>query len=316
MWQTITTRTRLIWIKYWTLQRNGHFDFSTLSFRRALGMFVTFLLGLYFLVGLPLFGYYVYVKKSDGIMLTIASNLYPFPVATVGSEIVLLKPYHDRLTYIQFFNKQTGQPVPQGNELRTQVNTKLIDEAIIRTWANREGIVVTREDINAAYDKIVKDKGNEGDVKTVLSKLYNLSDTQFKRLIPDLLYREKVETKILERAHVKHILFSSESQANKIKSEVTPDNFNDKAKQFSDDKTTKDSGGDLGFFDHMSAAKLDQELEKAFFSISLNQVSGPVKSVYGYHLLLLVEKTGNQPVSFTQWLDARRAETKVYRFLK
>lgn len=316
MWQTLSTRVRLIWIKYWTLQRNGHFDFSTLSFRRALGMFVTFLLGLYFLVGLPLFGYYVYVKKSDGLMLTIASNLYPFPVATVGSEIVLLKPYHDRLTYIKFFGKQTGQPVPQGEALRAQVTTKLIDEAITRTWANREGIDISRHDIDAAYQKIIKDKGSEGDVKTVLSKLYNLSDAQFKRLIPDLLYREKVETKILERAHVKHILVSSESQAKKIKGEVTPENFGDKAKQYSEDKTTKESGGDLGFFDHMSAAKLDKELEKAFFSLEVNKVSDPIKSVYGYHLLLLVEKTGNQPVSFSQWLDVRRAETKVYRFLK
>lgn len=316
IWYNATTRIRLIWIKYWTLQRNGHFDWSTLSFRRALGMFATFLLAFYFIVGLPLFGYYVYVKKTDGIMLAIASSLYPFPIATVGSEVVLLKPYYDRLTYIQFFNKQTGQPVPQGNELRTQVITKLIDEAITRTWANRDGINITRADINAAYEKIVKDKGSEGDVKTVLSKLYNLSDAQFKRLIPDLLYREKVESKILERAHVKHILLSSESQANKIKGEVTPENFSDKAKQYSDDKTTKESGGDLGFFDHMSAAKLDQELEKAFFSIQPNQVSGPVKSAYGYHLLLLVEKTGNQPVSFGQWLDARRTETKVYRFLK
>lgn len=313
-WQSLTTTIRLAWIKYWTLQRKGSWD--GMSLKRALSLFITFLLAVYFIIGLPVFGYFVYVKKSGGLPLAIASTLYPFPVATVGSEVILLKPYYDRLTYIEYFNKQTGQAVPQGETLRNQVITKLIDEAVTRTWANRSGVTVSRKDIDAAYDKIIKDRGSEADVVSVLSKLYNLSDAEFKRLIPDLLYREKVEAKILERVHVKHILLSSETKANQVKSETTLDTFSDKAKQYSEDKTTKESGGDLGFLDHESAKKLDPELEKAFFSNPTGSVLGPIKSQYGYHVAVVTEKTGDQATSFSGWLDARRAETKIYRFLR
>lgn len=315
-WYAITTSVRLSWIKYWTLHRSSQWDWSALSFRRALTLFISFILAVYFIVGVPVFGYFVYVQKSVGLPLAIASTLYPFPVASVGGDVILLKPYYDRLTYIRFFNKRTNQPVPQGDELQRQVIDKLIDEGVTRTWANRTGIEITRQDIDAAYEKIVKDKGSEADVKSVLSQLYNLSDADFKRLIPDLLYREKVEAKILERAQVRHILFSTESQAQKVRGEVSADNFAEKAKQYSEDKTTRDTSGELGFFDHEGAKKLDPELEKAFFSLQPGQISGPVKSTYGFHLILLVQKTGHEAVSFSGWLDARRSETKIHRFLR
>lgn len=287
-----------------------------MGFRRAFTLFVTFLLAVYFIIGLPVFGYYVYFKKSNGLPLAIASTLYPFPVATVGGEVILLKPYYDRLTYIQTFNSRTQQTVPSGEQLRQQVITKLIDEAVTRTWANKEGITVSSDDIDSAYNKIVQDKGSETDVQTVLSQLYDLSDTEFKRLIPDLLYQEKVETTLLERVHVKHILVSSQQDADKVKSEVTAENFNEKAKQYSEDKATRDNGGDLGFFDHEGAKKLDPELEKAFFAMKAGDISSPVKSAYGYHIVHVVDRTGTTPLSFSAWLAEKRTNTKIYRFLK
>lgn len=310
------TNLRLAWIKYWTLQRKSSWDWSSMSFRRALAIFLTLILGIYFIIGLPVFSYLIYGKKSEGLPLALASTLYPFPVATVGGDVILLKPYYDRLTYLKFFAERTDQTVPEGVELRNQVIDKLIDEAVMRNWAQKEGIVVTNEDIDSAYEKIIKDRGSESDVKTVLSQLYNLNESEFKRLIPDLLYREKIERILLERVHVKHILLSTEALATKVRGELDLPNFDDKAKQYSEDKTTRDNGGDLGFFDHEQAKKLDPELEKVFFSLEPGQISGPVKTPYGYHLIYVLEKSGKEAMSFTGWLEAKRKETKIHRFLK
>ncbi len=279
-------------------------------------IFISVLVVIYFVVGLPILGYFIYFKKSGGIPLAIASTLYPFPVATVGGDTILLKPYSDRLNYLKFFNKQTQTALPDEAALRDQVVSKLVDEAIIRQWANREGIVVTRDDIDAAYDKIVKDQGSESNVKSVLSQLYNLNDVEFKKLIPDVLYREKIERSLLERVHVKHILLSSESLAQKVRGEVDLNNFTEKAKQYSEDKTTRDSGGDLGFFDHGQAEKLAPEFNKVFFEMQPGQISSPIKTQYGYHLIYVTEKTGKIPQTFSQWLDEKRKMTKVHRFLK
>lgn len=310
------TNIRIAWIKYWALQRRFAFDHTTVSFRRAFVFFVSIILMIYFVLGLPILGYYTYAKKSEGVPLAIASTLYPFPVAMVGGDIILLKPYSDRLSYLKFFSKQTQQTLPTGKDLRDQVINKLVDEAVIRQWANKEGIYVTNEDIDAAYAKIVRDRGSEGDVRTVLSQLYNLNETEFKRLIPDLLYREKIEQGILERVRVKHILVSSEQLAQKVRGEVDGNNFDAKAKEYSEDKTTRDAGGDLGYFDHAGAQKLDPALEKVFFELQPGQISSPVKTQYGYHLVFLTEKSGTEPKSFTQWLEEKRSQTKIRRFLK
>jgi hypothetical protein len=307
---------RIAWIKYWALQRRFVLDRTTVSFRKAFFLFASGILIIYFAIGLPLLGYLVYGKHSDGTPLAIAANLYPFPVATVGGDVILLKPYFDRLTYLKFFAKQTQQQLPPEGEMRAQVINKLVDEAVIRQWANREGIVVTNDDIDATYAKIINDKGSEQEVQTVLSQLYSLSDDEFKRLIPDLLYREKIERILLERVHIKHILVSSEKLAEKIRGEVDTPNFDEKAKQYSEDKTTRDSGGDLGFFDRERAQKLTPELAKVFFELQPGQISGPIKTQYGYHLVYVVEKTGREQKSFTDWVKEKREQTKIRKFLK
>jgi peptidyl-prolyl cis-trans isomerase C len=310
------TKIKISWIKYWALQRRFAFDHSSISFQKAFMFFVTVVLLLYFVIGLPILGYYVYVKRSGGVPLAIASVLYPFPVATVGGDVILLKPYSDRLRYLTFFAKQTQQSLPSEAELRAQVINKLVDESVIRQWAKKDGIVVTRDDIDSAYNKIIKDRGSENEVQTVLSQLYNLDNAEFKRLIPDLLYREKIERQLLERVHVKHILVSTEATAKKIRGQVTPENFDAKAKEFSEDKASRDAGGDLGFFDRSRAEKLSPELKTVFFDTPVRQITDPVRTQYGYHIIFIVEKTGKEPKTFTQWLDEKRNQTKVRKFLK
>lgn len=307
---------KIAWLKYWALQRRYMFDHTTVSFRKAFIFFISAVLAVYFFIGLPVLGYLVYVKRAEGVPLAIASTLYPFPVATVGSDVILLKPYADRLNYLKFFHQQTQQALPAEGELRKQVIDKLVDESVIRQWANKEGINVTNSDIDAAYAKIVQDRGSENDVRTVLSQLYNLSETEFKRLIPDLLYREKIEQILLERVRVKHILLSTESLASKIRGEVDLDNFDEKAKQYSEDRTTRDAGGDLGYFDRAKAEKLAPELAKAFFELQPGQISGPIKTQYGYHLVYVTERTGKEAKSFEQWLNEKRELTKIRRLLK
>ncbi|HEY1074169.1 MAG TPA: peptidylprolyl isomerase [Patescibacteria group bacterium] len=310
------TSIRIAWIKYWALQRRFAFDNEPMSFRKAFVLFISGILAIYFLIGLPVLGYMIYVRNSEGVPLAIASALYPFPVATVGGDVILLKPYSDRLAYLKFFSKQTQQALPEGDALRKQVIDKLIDEAVIRQWAEKEGISVTRDDINAAYDKIIQDRGSESDVKTVLSQLYNLNDAEFKRLIPDLLYREKIERSLLERVRIKHILVSTETLAKKVKSEVTPENFDEQAKKYSEDKATRDAGGDLGYFDRARAEKLAPELAQVFWDLPTGQVSDPIKTAFGYHILVVTERSGKERKTFAQWLDEKRGQTKIRRLLK
>jgi peptidyl-prolyl cis-trans isomerase D len=59
------------------------------------------------------------------------------------------------------------------------------------------------------------------------------------------------------------------------------------AAELSDDASSKDRGGDLGFFGHNRNVK---EFEDAAFGAPLGKLTGPVRSPLGYHLFQVLEK--------------------------
>jgi hypothetical protein len=68
--------------------------------------------------------------------------------------------------------------------------------------------------------------------------------------------------------------------------------FADDAKAHSDDDSTKDKGGDLGIFIR-GTSPFGKEFESAAFSAKVDQVTDPVKSQQGYHIIL-VTKLGKE----------------------
>jgi len=69
------------------------------------------------------------------------------------------------------------------------------------------------------------------------------------------------------------------------------DSFAELAREFSDDPASKDLGGDLGF---VRRGELVREYEVVAFSMSEGQVSDIVESIFGYHIIQLLEKQGER----------------------
>ena len=65
------------------------------------------------------------------------------------------------------------------------------------------------------------------------------------------------------------------------------EDFSALAKQYSEDLTTRDNGGDLPKF---SKGRLVPEFESAAFALNTNQISDVVTTVYGYHIIKLLGK--------------------------
>ena len=64
--------------------------------------------------------------------------------------------------------------------------------------------------------------------------------------------------------------------------------FDEAAKKYSEDPMTKDRGGELDFF---AKGQMAPEFEKVVFELEPGEISEPVKTSYGYHLIKFV-KTG------------------------
>ncbi len=117
-----------------------------------------------------------------------------------------------------------------------------------------------------------------------------LTDIQFEdKMVHDLYDRMKKEVS------ASHILFmldknAPESQVQTVLSKITGlreqivagKDFNEAAREYSEDPSAKTNGGSLGYF---SAFQMVAPFEDAAFSTPEGQVSAPVRSSFGYHLI-------------------------------
>ena len=69
--------------------------------------------------------------------------------------------------------------------------------------------------------------------------------------------------------------------------------FAEVAAQYSDDTASVLEGGDLGWF---GRGRMVPEFEEATFKLEPGQLSGPIKTQYGYHLVQVLEKDPAHPI--------------------
>ncbi len=80
---------------------------------------------------------------------------------------------------------------------------------------------------------------------------------------------------------------------------VTPENFGEVARMESEDRGSSSRGGDLGWF---GKGMMVKAFEDAAFSMKAGEISAPVRTQYGWHLLYKEAERGIQP------LDSMRAQ--------
>ncbi len=123
-------------------------------------------------------------------------------------------------------------------------------------------------------DSFINDSAN----KTKLEELYNRNISEYKKS---------------EERKARHILISinkdmKEADAlakiNEIKAKVNTGNFSELAKQYTNDPSGKTNGGDLGWF---GKGRMVPQFESQVFSMQPGDISNPVKTNFGYHIILL-----------------------------
>jgi peptidyl-prolyl cis-trans isomerase D len=119
-----------------------------------------------------------------------------------------------------------------------------------------------------------------------------------------------------ERRKISHILFevndkqdekTALEKANKAKSDLATKDFSASAKELSDDKLTGKEGGDLGLF---SAGVMEKDFDAAAIALKQGDVSAPVKSQFGYHLIKVTELT---PAETKPFETVKAEVTKAYQ---
>tara|TARA_B100000214_G_scaffold196482_1_gene142212 strand:- start:827 stop:2092 length:1266 start_codon:yes stop_codon:yes gene_type:complete len=114
----------------------------------------------------------------------------------------------------------------------------------------------------------------------------------YKDSLPVLPTAYKARHILIEIKPSEKTLKNSLDKTKKIREEIISGlSFSDAAKKYSQDPQSKNNGGDLGF---VSRGVFVSEFEKAAFTLEKNILSDPIKTKYGYHLIEVLEKTGEK----------------------
>lgn len=199
-------------------------------------------------------------------------------------------------TDLNAFFQTLGQQI-QGQFQGEQGMQRLLDELIYQELFYAEAVDTKLEETDAFKAELQKMKEN-------LLKQYNI-----KNLVESVnVENDEISTFYAENPHffagqaqvqASHILVETEEEANEVREALNKGMaFAEAATQYSKCPSNQ-QGGDLGMF---QKGQMVPEFEVAAFELKMNEISNPVKTQFGYHIIL---KTAEQEAS-TQPLEAVR----------
>ncbi len=135
----------------------------------------------------------------------------------------------------------------------------------------------------------------EAFLKKKVEEQANVTDAELQKFYD----QNKEKFKSGDEVRASHILVKSEKEAQDVLSQLKAGaKFEDLAKKYSIDSAAA-KGGDLGWF---SKGAMLPEFEKVAFSLKEGDVSGIVKTKFGYHIIKL---TGKRPAGLRSFADVK-----------
>lgn len=168
----------------------------------------------------------------------------------------------------------------QGEEGRQKLIEELIMHELVYSDAIENGLEKDEEFIHV-LNTMKKSMLQQFSLSKILNKV-TVSDDE----IAEYYEKNKTTFKTNEMVKASHILIDSEEKANEVLEELTDGlSFEEAAAQFSS-CPSKSAGGDLGQF---GRGQMVKEFEDAAFSMKKGEISKPVKTQFGYHIIKLVD---------------------------
>ncbi len=259
----------------------------------------------------------------------------PGVVATINGQNIT----REELTRILL--KEYGSPALE----------RLIDRRVLDQAAQKQGIEVTPKDLDLMYgalrvqasqtvDNYERQYGHDYVLENVARPQFIIMKLGEKLVKPDMSQFDEVRAS--------HILIRPDSstaeagrqkadaaarqKAEQVLAEVKAPgaDFAALARKYSADTTSALKGGDLDFF---TKGRMMPEFEAAAFSAKPGDIVGPVKTLYGYHIIKITDRRDASSLSpaeleakllsyyrtnagepIQSWINRQRQEAKIQRY--
>jgi len=226
----------------------------------------------------------------------------------------------------------------------------LIADQIVEKEAAKEKVTVTDKEIQEELDATIESYGGEEAYTSALESS-GMTEEDMKKDIKVYLQTvkliesrvtitdEEIETYFNEnketfataaQVEASHILVDDEATAKEVAAKLADGgDFAELAKEYSTDTASAENGGVLGYF---GAGEMTEAFEKAAFAMKVGEISEPVKTDYGYHIIKVTGKKDAKEANledstaeiketlkqerlsgaYTEWLEEKKKEYDIY----
>ena len=282
----------------------------------------------------------IVATPASNISLPVSPTLTPSPTpepqaALVNGQPILLADYEREVALYVESMTDAGQDAStaEGQDAlkqgRALVLEMMINQVLIEQAAQAAGVTVTDEDLDATIQTLREETGEEAFQQWLTDQGMPLEEFRV-RLRSDMVATQMANRAVEvvpsrgEHIHARHILANSEEEARQVLAELQAGgDFVSLARTYSQDTSTRDTGGDLGFFPH--GILTAPEVEAVAFALQPGQFSDIIQSSMGYHIVQLVERVPDMEIdpehlrllrekASRDWLEGLRAAATIERF--
>jgi parvulin-like peptidyl-prolyl isomerase len=263
----------------------------------------------------------------------------PSPVeglaALVNSQPIGQEEYEKQVAQVEAFFAQEGLD-PESEEgrerlaqARRQVLEQMIDQELIRQAAVEMGVSISEAELESSIQDIIEQSGGQDQFNQSLQGM-DTTYEDFRQMLLDQLLSEAVYSAVTasispvaEQVHARHILLPTRERAEEVLARLQAgEDFSYLAREYSEDISSRESGGDVGFFPR---GVMPPEVEEVAFSLEVGETSEIVETQFGFHIVQVLEREEREIAvevfenlrqqAFMQWLQDQREAATVERFV-
>ncbi|MBW6471657.1 MAG: peptidylprolyl isomerase [Anaerolineaceae bacterium] len=250
---------------------------------------------------------------------TPENTVVPYATSTMSPTQYALVTPTPTVTPIEEVDENEEESSTEVEVVEPEATPEEVEEVISATPTVSPSPTAYTEDLyQENYRSFVENFGKIGLNEKDIQKLYRvqlISQKVYELITADVPTEE-------EQLWARHILVATVEEAQDVLNRLEDDeDWSNIAAEVSTDTSNKDRGGDLGWFGKNAMVT---EFETAAFELEIGEISDPIETRFGFHIIQLLGKEvrqiesskldQNKQLFFNEWLTQEKAKYTIEQY--
>jgi len=255
-------------------------------------------------------------------------------VARVNESFITEEEYNKNIALVKYaYEKNYGVEVWEqvydgrkiGSIAEEQTLDKLVRVELIKDYVSEKSeFVIDNEEASVALASFKEEINNDEERKTYYDEneindefitkqieeamiLQEFQEILKNEIEEDTVFLEEQYKNYVVKVDANHILVDDDAQLKVVQEKLKAgEDFAEVAKEYSKDPGSATNGGALGYFDRN---KMVPEFEEAAFNLEISEVSEPVQTQFGYHII-----KSNDKKTIVDLINDKESEASIQKY--